>query len=95
MRSELYARSPERYEPLRANLNLALAFAGLAVNPSPSGELDEVEQAHTLTEAKRRAAEPPTDLEVRRVHPDVLRFCRGGIARRQLFPCRARSLPAA
>ncbi len=74
MRPELYARAPERYEPMRANLNRALAFAGLAVKAS--GELDEVEQAHTLTEAERRAAELRTDLEVRKVHPDVLRFCR-------------------
>jgi uncharacterized protein (TIGR02391 family) len=74
MRPELYARSPERYEPMRANLNRALAFAGLAVKAS--GELDEVEQARTLTEAQRRAAELRTDLEVRKVHPDVLRFCR-------------------
>lgn len=74
MRPELYARSPERYEPMRANLNRALAFAGLAVKAS--GELDEVEQARTLTEAQRRAAELRTDLEIRKVHPDVLRFCR-------------------
>lgn len=74
MRPELYARSPERYEPMRANLNRALAFAGLAVKAS--GELDEVEQAHTLTEAQRRSAELRTDLEIRKVHPDVLRFCR-------------------
>jgi len=74
MRPELYARAPERYEPMRANLNRALAFAGLAVKAS--GDLDEVEQAHTLTEAERRAAELRTDLEVRKVHPDVLRFCR-------------------
>jgi uncharacterized protein (TIGR02391 family) len=74
MRPELYARAPERYEPMRANLNRALAFAGLAVKAS--GELDDVEQAHTLTEAERRAGELRTDLEVRKVHPDVLRFCR-------------------
>jgi hypothetical protein len=37
MKPERYARDPERYEPLRANLNRALAFAGLAV--TSSGEL--------------------------------------------------------
>jgi hypothetical protein len=30
MRPKLYARSPQRYEPMRAILNRALAFAGLA-----------------------------------------------------------------
>src|ERR1700730_17463917 len=34
MKPELYARTPERYEPMRANLNRALAFAGLAVDAS-------------------------------------------------------------
>jgi uncharacterized protein (TIGR02391 family) len=74
MKPELYARTPERYEPMRANLNRALAFAGLAVDAS--GELLLVEPAHTLTEAHRRAVELRTDLEIRKVHPDVLRFCR-------------------
>jgi uncharacterized protein (TIGR02391 family) len=74
MKPELYAREPQRYEPMRANLNRALAFAGLAVDPS--GELVRVERAQTLSEAQRRAAELRTDLEIRNVHPDVLRFCR-------------------
>ena len=74
MKPERYAREPERYEPLRANLNCALAFAGLAVDAS--GTLVPVEQARTLTDAQRRATELRTDLEIRSVHPDVLRFCR-------------------
>jgi uncharacterized protein (TIGR02391 family) len=74
MKPELYARTPERYEPMRTKLNRALAFAGLAVDAS--GELVSVEQAHTLTEAQQRAVELRSDLEIRKVHPDVLRFCR-------------------
>jgi len=49
MRPELYARSPERYEPMRTNLNRALAFAALAVDAS--GQLVPVEQARTLNDA--------------------------------------------
>ena len=74
MKPELYARSPERYEPMLANLNRALAFAGLVM--SAAGELASTPAARTLTEAQRRAAELRTDLEIRNVHPDVLRFCR-------------------
>jgi uncharacterized protein (TIGR02391 family) len=74
MKPELYAREPQRYEPMRAILNLALASAGLAVGPS--GELVRVERAQTLSEAQRRASELRADLEIRKVHPDVLRFCR-------------------
>ena len=74
MKPELYAREPQRYEPMRANLNRALAFAGLAVEAS--GEIIRVQPARTLTEAQRRAAELRADLEMRKVHPDVVRFCR-------------------
>jgi uncharacterized protein (TIGR02391 family) len=74
MKPELYAREPERYEPMRANLNRALLFAGLAMDAT--GALTKSEAARTLTEAERRAAELRNDLEIRNVHPDVLRFCR-------------------
>jgi len=83
MKPELYARTPERYEPMRTNLNRALAFAGLAVDAS--GELVSVEQARTLTEAQRRALELRNDLEIRKVHPDVLRFCRGELVSEDYF----------
>ena len=62
MKPERFARCPERFEPMRAHLNRALAFAGLAVDAS--GAVSGVEQADTLSEAQRG------------VHPDVLRFCR-------------------
>jgi uncharacterized protein (TIGR02391 family) len=74
MKPAQYARQPERYEPMRMNLNRALAFSGLAVQDS--GVLISVEQAHTLTEAQLRANELRADLELRKVHADILRFCR-------------------
>jgi uncharacterized protein (TIGR02391 family) len=74
MKPALYVRQPERYEPMRMNLNRALAFAGLAVEAS--GKLISVEQAETLTDAQRRATDLRADLELRNVHSDVLRFCR-------------------
>jgi uncharacterized protein (TIGR02391 family) len=74
MKPERFGRFPERFEPMRANLNLALAFAGLAVDVA--GILSSVDQARTLSEAQRRAQELRADLISRGVHPDVLRFCR-------------------
>jgi len=53
MKPERFAREPERFEPMRANLNKALAFAGLAVDET--GALQSVEQARTLSEAQARA----------------------------------------
>jgi uncharacterized protein (TIGR02391 family) len=74
MKPEQYARDAWRYEPMRANLNRALAFAGLAVETS--GKLVPAERATTLTEAQRRADELREDLKLRKVHADILRFCR-------------------
>lgn len=74
MKPARYSRAPERYEPMRALLNQALAFAGLVVDQT--GELKVAEIAQTLPEAQRRARELRADLESRGVHPDVLEFCR-------------------
>lgn len=69
-----HTRHPARYEPLRARLNVGLAFAGLAVDEG--GKLIPVSAVATLTEAQRRAAELRKDLVDRDIHPDVLACCR-------------------
>jgi len=74
MKPERFSRVPEKFEHMRANLNQALAFAGLAVDAS--GTLISVDQAKTLTDARRRANELRADLLARSVHPDVVAFCR-------------------
>lgn len=74
MKPAKYVREPSRYEPMRMNLNKALAFAGLAVEAN--GTLISVDRAQTLSEAQRRASDLRDDLELRNVHPDVLKFCR-------------------
>ncbi|MER8451228.1 TIGR02391 family protein [Mesorhizobium sp. M1428] len=74
MRPSRYSRDPERFEPMRALLNQASAFAGLVVDQA--GNLTSAEAAQTLPETQRRARELRADLEGRGVHPDVLKFCR-------------------
>ncbi|NMG41178.1 TIGR02391 family protein [Chelativorans sp. ZYF759] len=74
MKPARYSREPHRYEPMRARLNQALAFAGLVVNQS--AELSKADAAQTLPEAQRRARDLRADLEGRGVHADVLKFCR-------------------
>lgn len=73
MKPANFARESDRFEPMRTNLNRALAFAGLSV--AASGELRSADAAKTLTEAARRARELRADLMSRGVHEDVLRFC--------------------
>lgn len=83
MRPERFTRTPERFEQMRANLNRALAFAGLQVDAA--GKLSEAPQAQTLSDAARRARELRADLDSRGVHPDVLRFCRAELVEDNYF----------
>lgn len=69
-----HTREPQRFEPMRAALNQALAFAGLVVDEA--GKLSSTAPATTLPEAQRRARDLRADLQGRGVHPDVLAFCR-------------------
>ena len=83
MKPERYAKCPERFEPMRANVNRALAFSGLAVDAA--GQIYAVDRAQTLSEAQRRADELRADLTTRGVHPDVLRFCRAELVADNYF----------
>lgn len=74
MRPERYVREPGRFEPMRANVNRALAFVGLMVDSS--GQLWKAQAAKTLPEAEKRARDLREDLAARGVHDDVLCFCR-------------------
>lgn len=83
MKPARYVRFPGRFEPIRANLNVALAFAGLFV--SEAGELTPAAAVTTLPEAQRRARELRSDLETRGVHPGVLEFCRAELVADDYF----------
>ncbi len=83
LKPERYAKQPHRFETMRANLNLALAFCGLAVNST--GKILKTERAATLDEASRRADELRASLSVRSVHADVLRFCRAELVADNYF----------
>ncbi|MAO91294.1 MAG: TIGR02391 family protein [Polycyclovorans sp.] len=83
MKPARYNHDPDRYEPMRALLNQALAFAGLVVDQA--GNLTSAESAQTLPEAQRRARNLRADLEGRGVHPDVLKFCRAELVSDNYF----------
>jgi uncharacterized protein (TIGR02391 family) len=83
MKPERYLARPERYEPLRANLNRALAFVGLAFDAA--GRLDAIDAVSTISEAQHRADELRVDLIRRGVHPEVLQFCRAELVADNYF----------
>jgi uncharacterized protein (TIGR02391 family) len=74
MKPESHVKHPGRFEKLRAMLNEALVFAGMAVDAT--GQLINAEPASTISDAKQRANELRSDMVLRGVHPDVLEFCR-------------------
>ena len=83
MKPARFAKEPHRFEPMRANLNRALAFAGLSVNEA--GELVSSVSASTLSEAEERARVLRPDLSFRGVHSDVLEFCRAELVTDDYF----------
>lgn len=83
MRPERYLKTPERFETMRANVNRALVFSGLAVDAT--GAITSVTAVKTISEAQRRADELRTDLSTRGVHADVLRFCRAELVQDNYF----------
>jgi uncharacterized protein (TIGR02391 family) len=71
------------YEELRGHLNEALSFGGLHIGED--GKLRLIPKAETLTEAQARAGRLRQQLIQRRVHPDVLRFCRAELLQENHF----------
>lgn len=78
-----YVGNHARFETMRANVNRALAFSGLAVDEG--GTLHTVAKAKTIPEAQRRADELRADLTSRGVHADVLTFCRAELVVNDYF----------
>lgn len=64
----------EWFEDTRSKLNHVLAFAGYELRDN--GKLHQIEKAETHSQATARASTLREHLLIRKVHPDVLRYCR-------------------
>jgi len=64
----------EVFEEYRSELNTILAFSGLEF--SADGQFRQREAAKTLDEAERRVRTIRSKLQSRRIHPEVLKYCR-------------------
>jgi len=78
-----YVGNRELFEERRSLLNEVLAFAGYALGED--GKLRKIEKARTLGEAQERASRLRKELIARKVHPDVLRFCRAELLQDNYF----------
>jgi uncharacterized protein (TIGR02391 family) len=71
------------FAAFRDRLNEALAFSGFHLQED--GKLRSVTEARTLTEAQERAGRLRAELTRRKVHHDVLRFCRAELLQENYF----------
>jgi uncharacterized protein (TIGR02391 family) len=78
-----FVGNAESFETIRDSLNEALAFSGFQLGED--GKLKAITQAHTLTQAQERAGRLKAELTRRKVHSDVLQFCRAELLQENYF----------
>jgi len=78
-----WAGKSAAFEEVRADLNRALAFSGLML--TESGHVKHTTTASTLREAEERAGRLRHQLELRKVHADVLTFCKAELLQDNYF----------
>jgi uncharacterized protein (TIGR02391 family) len=78
-----FIQRPADFDAFRARVNEVLAFRGWHLYPS--GKFGPVRIAVTIDEAKKRAGRLRSELARRRVHHDVLAFCRAELLQENDF----------
>ena len=78
-----YTSSPEVFESRQAQLNSVLSFSGMAVGDD--GRVRRATVASDLNDAIARADRLHKILAARKVHADVLRFCRAELVQKNYF----------
>ncbi len=83
MNPALHVKNFSRFESLRTDLNERLVFAGYELGED--GNLSRVTKATTIKEAEERAGRLKAELSQRKVHADVLKFCRAELLQKNYF----------
>lgn len=73
----------EEFEERRSELNQVLSFCGITLGED--GQLRKTKAARTLTEAEERAGRLRAELRRRKVHSEVLHFCRAELLQDNYF----------
>lgn len=73
----------EEFEERREDLNTVLAFSGLEYGAD--GQFHHVTAAKTLDEAKKRVRTIRAKFQGRRIHPEVLKYCRTELMQENYF----------
>jgi len=80
---ERFVGRSEEFETHRQELNAILSFAGLEYGAD--GQFREVTAAKTLDEAERRVQTIRAKFQGRRMHPEVLKYCRSELMQDNYF----------
>lgn len=78
-----FADRPSDYDEFRSRLNTILAFSG--VTCGADGRCRSVAAAATLSDAEHRAQTLRARLQGRRIHPEVLKYCRADLMEEDYF----------
>lgn len=78
-----FVQKAAEFEAHRMRVNKFLAFRGWQL--LPNGKFEPVVKASTIDEATARADRLRTELERRKVHPDVLKFCTAELLQENYF----------
>lgn len=69
-----FVRRNEEFESIRQDLNTILSFSGIEYGAD--GKFRRCESAKTLSEAEKRLRTIHSKLRGRRIHPEVVKYCR-------------------
>lgn len=78
-----FTNCPEYFESQRMKLNKVLAFVGLLLHED--GKIRLSEKIKTLSEVQVKINRLEAELLKRKIHPEVLKFCREELANNNLF----------
>jgi len=78
-----YIKQPDIFESRRQEINKVLLFAGYEL--SKNGEFKIVDKVKNLDEAEQRADKLSTELRNRKVHPEVLKYCKPELLQENYF----------
>lgn len=78
-----YTQSPTLFSERRDQLNTVLSFSGMYVGED--GKVRRAKKASNLNEAMKRANRLHAELTSRRVHQNVLRFCKAELLQENYF----------
>ena len=78
-----FAGKNDEFETHRTHLNTILVLSGFELGAD--GNLRRCQPAATLTEAERRADAIKAKFQGRRIHPEVLRYCRAELMQENYF----------